>query len=78
MDNIILEGATSITCWSDECGMKTDMDNWKKDFPSFIENVKKGFYKPEEFVQNKYTYEKSTLALLQFANFVNKPSSQIL
>jgi len=47
--------ATSVTCWDDRCGMKTTIDRFEKDFPTFFENIEK--YRPREFVLENYSFE---------------------
>jgi hypothetical protein len=47
--------ATSVTCWDERCGMKTTLERFDKDFPTFYENLEK--YRPREFVLENYSFE---------------------
>jgi hypothetical protein len=41
------DGATSVTCWDNTCGVKTSLERLEYDFPHFLANL--STYKPREF-----------------------------
>lgn len=49
------EGATSVTCWDERCGMKSSLQTIKNDFPKFLTCL--DTYKPREFVCSNYSFE---------------------
>ena len=53
--SFILKGASSVPCWDKRCGLKSSMETFENDFPTFLSNI--STYKPREFVSEKYSYE---------------------
>jgi hypothetical protein len=51
------KGATSATCWSPQCGIKTSLNNFNNDLKQFLANISS--YKPRDFVCENYSYEKA-------------------
>ena len=60
-DTFIIKGASSVPCWDERCGMKSDMNAMEKDFPVFIKAL--STYKPREFVSEKYSLKAAAHAL---------------
>jgi len=52
---IRFDGATSVTCWDERCGMKSSMHTIHDDFPQFLSRL--DTYKPREFVCSDYSFE---------------------
>ena len=50
-----VHGASSVPCFDNRCGMKSSVETFQTDFPTFLNNLPK--YKPREFVLEKYSYE---------------------
>jgi hypothetical protein len=65
--NIRMQGVTSITSWSDTCGMKSNRDNWMKDFPIFLRNMNTLGFTPSKFVNENYSFVESAKKLLAFS-----------
>jgi hypothetical protein len=51
--------ATSVTCWSPQCGMKSSMARIAEDFPVFLGKLGAGDYSPREFVEREYSWGSS-------------------
>ena len=66
--NYAMDGATSVTCWNNTCGVKSSMANLAKDFPLFIEKLES--YNPRSFVEREYSWKASAGKLLHYANLV--------
>jgi hypothetical protein len=49
------EGATSVTCWDERCGMKSSLQTIQDDLPKFLSCL--DTYKPREFVCSEYSFE---------------------
>jgi glycosyltransferase involved in cell wall biosynthesis len=55
--------ATSVTCWSPQCGMKSSMARIAEDFPVFLGKLGAGDYSPREFVEREYSWGSSARKL---------------
>ena len=53
-----ITGTSSVTCWDERCGIKSDFENMPADFPRFLSLVSQ--FKPREFVLENYSYESAT------------------
>jgi glycosyltransferase involved in cell wall biosynthesis len=60
-DNLAIRGATSVTCWDDSCGMKTEWSRLETDFPKFLAAL--DTYRPREFVVKNYSFQASAARL---------------
>lgn len=58
---IEFNNATSATCFSNECGMKSSPENVSHNFPIFLQNLQT--YTPRDFVLKHFSFEKSANAL---------------
>jgi hypothetical protein len=54
-DGYSLDGASSVTCWDDRCGMKSSMAALKEDFPRFLATLDS--YTPRAFVEERFSYK---------------------
>lgn len=61
-DQKSMKGVTSVTCWDDRCGKKSNIDSFRDDFPVFLDNLDK--YAPRQFVCESYSCQKTAEALL--------------
>jgi hypothetical protein len=48
--------ATSVPCWSPECGMKSSVARIAEDFPQFLGKLGAGEYSPRGFVEREYSW----------------------
>ena len=48
--------ATSVTCWSPRCGMKSSVSKMADDFPRFLAALDAGDYAPRDFVVAEYSW----------------------
>lgn len=55
-EGYVTKEATSVTCWSPRCGMKSSMARLAEDFPCFLAAVQAGEYSPREFVVAEYSW----------------------
>lgn len=53
----LVHGASSVPCWDARCGLKSSMETFEKDFPTFVEKV--STYTPRAFVSERYSFEAS-------------------
>jgi hypothetical protein len=76
--HVMRNSVTSIVSWNDCCGMKSDWEKWKTDFPTFLNSLAN--YTPAQFVQQKYSYKECAKTLVSIAvdSIKRDISSQIL
>jgi hypothetical protein len=55
-EGFVTKEATSVTCWSPRCGMKSSMARLAEDFPRFLAELEAGNYSPREFVVAEYSW----------------------
>jgi len=52
-DNCLMEGASSVPCWSPVCGKKSRWDSLEADFAAFLTELPN--YRPRSFVESGYS-----------------------
>jgi hypothetical protein len=65
-NDILFEGATSVTNMDKRCGMKSSLERLESDFPLFLENL--GNYDPRAFVVGDYSFKTAAGRLLALIN----------
>jgi hypothetical protein len=64
-----INGASSVPCMDNRCGMKSSWETLEKDFPQFLQTLHS--YTPRQFVLESYSYESSARKLRSIIESIN-------
>jgi hypothetical protein len=61
--HIAMDGATSVPCMDQRCGVKTSWERMEQDFPMFLKGL--SVFRPREFVSESFSFKSAAKNLLQ-------------
>ena len=71
-DKVIFEPVTSVPYWDDRCGLRfSDIDSFKAQWSYFWDEVKRGAFRPRDYILENLTLEKSALHYLQIVKQIS-------
>lgn len=62
-DRMSMNGATSVPCMDQRCGMKSSWETMENDFPLFLKGL--SVFRPREFVSESFSFKAAAKNLLQ-------------